>query len=85
MQDDTNKTIRTMAILRKQKKMNQTQLAAAVNLNQVDISIQENSDVVVVRRDAFEQIAKILEVSEEDLLLPYDEYVLKVTQEAANE
>ena len=72
-----DKVIRTMAILRKQQGLNQTQLAARVNLNQVDISIQENSDVRVVRQDAFEQIAELLGVSQDDLLLPYDEYVMK--------
>ena len=80
-----DKTIRTMAILRKMKSMNQTQLAAAVNVNQVDISIQENSEVIVIRRDAFTQIAEILGVSEEQLLIPYDEYVVLLNEEAANE
>jgi transcriptional regulator with XRE-family HTH domain len=73
-----------MAVLRKLKDMNQTQLAAAVNLNQVDISIQENSDEVVVRRDAFVKIAEILKVPEDDLLLPYDEYIVKTKGGVAN-
>lgn len=80
--NEPSKIIRTMAILRKLKDMNQTQLAAAVDVNQVDISIQENSDKVLVRKDAFTKIAKILGVEEEDLLLPYDEYVVKM--EASN-
>ncbi len=79
--EDNNKTIRTMAILRKLKGMNQTQLAAAVNVNQVDISIQENSDIVVVRKDAFTKIAEILNIPEGDLLLPYGEYVVKTANE----
>lgn len=83
---NNEKVIRTMAILRKSMGMNQTQLAAKVNVNQVDISLQENSDVVVIRKDALDQIGEILGVPVEELLLPYDEYILQKQQrEAVNE
>jgi transcriptional regulator with XRE-family HTH domain len=72
------KPLRTLSVLRKKLGLNQTALAAKVKINQVDLSAQENSATPIIRKDAFAKLAEILDVDPpEDLLLPYEEYVIK--------
>ena len=69
---------RTIGYLRQKLGMTQTQLAALVSVNQVDISVQENSAVPELRYEALERIAKVLDVDDpSDLLLTFGEYIKK--------
>ncbi len=67
-----------LRILREQNGLTQTRLAADIGVNQVDISLQENSRTRQIPNHKFNRIAEILDVSNpDDLLLTYREYILK--------
>lgn len=74
------KAILAMSILRRKAGLTQTQLAAQIGVNQVDISIQENAEPGVrsVRESALGEAAKLFGLEDpDDLLLSYDDFVAK--------
>ncbi|MHA1302227.1 MAG: helix-turn-helix transcriptional regulator [Candidatus Heimdallarchaeaceae archaeon] len=71
--------ILTLAVIRKEKKITQIELAQAAGVSQPEISYIENS-YISPNQEILKKIAKTLRFkgNPEDLLLPYERYLKEV-------